>query len=181
MRILFLFLFLLFSFHSYSQFFPPFPKDTSTTVANNTGSCEVFGHGRSWISINYERIFKLPNKHFLYTLRAGVGGVPGFTTNDEYYRGTITVPVVASFLAGIKHHFAQVSLGYSYSFGDPYVDSSASFYHINQQYEPAFSTSFGYRYLGLEITLAIYYTLIWTNNPTDRYSHNIGFSIGRQF
>ena len=124
----------------------PVPKDSSTTIADNSFSAEVFGHSRSWISFMYERIFKLPNKHFLYTLRTGIGGAPGITIKEKYYSGTATIPVVASFLAGIKHHFAQVSIGYSYSFGDPYVDSTGTSVYINQQYEPAYSISFGYRY-----------------------------------
>ena len=175
--------FLLFFFHAYSQFrkLGRFPKDTSTVIPENSAFTEILGHSRSVISANYERIFKLPNNHFLYTLRAGIGYSLGETVKQKSYRGTITVPVVASFLAGGRHHYAQLSLGYSYSFGDPFVDSTFNPPHINQKYEPGYSISLGYRYMGLNVVVSGYPMLLWTNNPNHRYSVGFGFSVGAYF
>jgi hypothetical protein len=174
--------FLLFFFHSYSQFrLPPFPRDTSTAIPENSAYVEALGHCRSLISANYERIFRLPNKHFLYTLRTGVGYMPGETVKQKYYRGTLTIPVVASFLAGIKHHYAQLGLSYSYSFGDPFVDSTFNPPHINQKHEPAYSISVGYRYMGLNVIVSVYALWLWTNNPNNRYSVGSGFTVGGYF
>jgi hypothetical protein len=173
---------LLFFFHSYSQkFFEPFPKDTSTAIPKNSAFTEVLGHGRSLISVNYERIFKFPNKHFLYTFRTGIGYIPGETIHQKSYRGTLTIPVVASFLAGGKHHYAQLGLGYSHSFGDPFIDSTFNPPHINQKHEPGYSISLGYRYMGLNVVVAGYPMLLWTNNPNNRYSVGFGFSAGAYF
>jgi len=158
-----------------------FPKDTSTTIPKNSAFIEVLGHSRSYISVNYERIFKLPNKHFLYTFRAGAGYAPGETFNEKSYRGTITVPVVASFLAGIKHHYAQLGLGYSHSFGDPFIDSTFNPPHINQKHESAYSITLGYRYMGLNVVIAAYPMLMWTNNPNNRFFWGSGFSVGAYF
>lgn len=168
---------LLFSFQSFGQ------SDTGNGEVNklNVGSAEFFGHSRSLISANYERIFKSSNEHLLYSLRAGIGYTPGAEIKGVQHKGITTLPVVASVLAGGKGHYAQLGLGYSYSFGESYIDSTVNPPQMFQKHEPAFSLSLGYRYLGQNIVVQAYPMLVWTNNPTKRFSFGFGVSVGGRF
>src|ERR1044072_2705411 len=111
---------LLFSLKSLGQ------VNADSVLIKNTAFAEFFGPSRSIISANYERIFRFSNPHYLYTLRAGIGYVPGSNENKYSGRGTTTIPVVASLLAGGKAGYAQLSLGYSYSFGPAYTDTTVN-------------------------------------------------------
>ena len=166
---------LLFSIQSFGQ------VTSDSTVIKNTVFAEFLGPARSIISANYERIFRFSNAHFLYTFRTGIGYVPGSTESRTPHKGTITIPLVASLLTGGKAGYAQLGIGYSYSFGDPYTDSTVHPPQVFQKYEPGYSLSLGYRYMGNNIVAQAFPMLLWTNNPTNRFSVSFGFSIGTTF
>ena len=131
-----LFLFLLSSLHSYSQQ----DSDTARGIPKSLFLAEVLGHGRGFASANYERMFKINNnKHFLYSFRIGAGYTPGYTYEDnkQRHKGIVTFPLVASLMAGGKLGYAQLSVGYSYSFGGSEIDSTAKPPDIYQKNEPA--------------------------------------------
>jgi hypothetical protein len=178
-----LLLFLLSSLHSYSQQDPD--PDTARGIPKNLFLGEILGHGRGFGSANYERMFTFTNKHFLYSFRIGAGYTPGFTSsNNKRRQGVVSFPLVASLMAGGKLGYAQLSVGYSYSFGESYIDSTATPPHIFQKYEPAYTISFGYRFIGTgvtNITVAAFPMLMWTNNPSNRFSVGGGVFIGTRF
>lgn len=165
----------LFSIQSFGQ------VTIDSAIIKNTVFTEFLGPARSIISANYERIFCFSNAHFLYTFRTGIGYVPGSTESRTPHKGTVTIPVVASLLAGGKAGYAQLGIGYSYSFGDSYTDSTVNPPQVFQKYEPAYSLSMGYRYMGHNIVAQAFPMLLWTNNPTNRFSVSFGFSIGTIF
>lgn len=146
-------------------------------IDKNLMTAEVSGHSQSLFSVNYERIFRL-NPHFLYALRTGVGYTPGLTIRTEKHKGTLTIPLVYSLLAGTRKHYIQLGVGYTAAFGQDYVDSTTTTPTIHQKFESAFILSLGYRYMWNGFVGQVYPLFQWTNNPTNRFSVGGGLSIG---
>lgn len=147
----------------------------------NSLTVEVAGYSRSLFSINYERLNKLSPNYFLYTIRAGIGYTPGANIKSERHKGTVTTPLVLSLLAGKKKHFAQLSIGYTASFGQDFIDSTTTTPTIYQKFESAYILSLGYRYMRNGFVGQAFPLLQWTNNPSSKFSVGFGVSLGLTF
>lgn len=168
--------FFLFTEITYGQ---DIPKNIS--FKKNSLTAEIFGHSRSLLSSNYERLFKLSPNYLFYTVRTGVGYTPGVNIRLERHKGVFAIPLVFSLLAGKEKHFAQLSLGYAASFGEDFIDSTTTTPTIYQRFESAYSLSIGYRYMWNSFIVQIFPLLQWTNNISNKFSAGFGLSMGLAF
>jgi len=152
------------------------------TFYKNSIFCELIGHSRSLLSVNYEKISNLYENVFFYTSRLGIGYTPGLKIKSEKHSGTISVPAVLSLLVGKKNSYAQLGVGYAASFGQDFVDSTSTPPSIYQKFESSYTISIGYRYMDSNGLVAQIYPLLqWTNNSSSKFNVGFGLSIGVAF
>jgi hypothetical protein len=142
---------------------------------------EAFGHSRSLISVNYERFLRPTNEsYFFYSLRTGIGYIPGVTIKSKRLGSIITVPFVFSILTGKKDHHVQLGLSYTPMFGHDFIDSTTTSPTIYRKFESAFILSLGYRYMNSSgLIFQIFPILDYTKNS--KFNIFFGMSIGGSF
>jgi hypothetical protein len=149
----------------------------------NSFCVEVFGHGKSILSINYERFLSFSKESkTIYAIRGGFGYTPGLTIKSKRFNSIITTPIVLSMLKGKKNHFAQLGIGYTPIFGQNFTDSSTSPPKKFRAFESEYIISLGYRYINRFGTIVqLYPTLEYITNNSNKFFLGFGFSIGGTF
>jgi hypothetical protein len=140
---------------------------------------ELGGNSRSFLSANYERL--IPLKDYAYVcFRTGIAYNPG--SDSGRIKGEGSIPLVISILAGKGSNFLEFGLGYTASFGKPYIDSSSSPQITYKSYESAYIIRLGYRFMKMKnfmIEAAPVY--IWAKNLPNNYQLSFGLSLGYAF
>jgi len=175
--------FLVFLFAGYSQYACCQSDTDGAANSKNTVTAELFGHSRSLISVNYERLTKPFKEYFIFSLRTGIGYSPGLEVDEERkLKGITAIPVVASLLVGGYDHYVQLGIGYTASFGEDYVDTTVNPEKVYQKFESAYIVSLGYRYMEVDgLTAQAYPMLVWSDNPSSKFSFSFGVALGYAF
>jgi hypothetical protein len=141
---------------------------------------ELGGNSRSFISANYERLFRLKKRGNIFlTLSTGIGYNPGDST---FMKAQTSIPIALSFLKGWGSNYIEWGAGYTASLGKLYVDSTYSPPAIYKSYEPAYIVRVGYRYMELKhFMVEAAPVFIWTNRYPDKYQWSFGLSLGYAF
>jgi len=123
---------------------------------------EFFGNSETLLSLNYERILnaKSPSKMH-YSLRAGFGM---YKRRDEQDGARVfNFPFEAIFIYGKRKHYIEAGLGYTSSFGKPFLDSAYSPPAHFENYNHIYVFRLGYRYMHNGFLLRL--TPLYIYNP----------------
>ena len=141
---------------------------------------ELGGHARGMLSANYERLFKGPFKHSLWTLRTGFGFMPAEQQETPHTPAVYSIPVVGSLLVGRKH-MVGLSVGWTASFSQNAVDSSILPHVVYQKFEAAYMVTLAYRFMRYDHVMVMAGpTFVVVNNP-DRYQWSYMIGVGYTF
>ena len=156
------------------------PPSVSNFYNQQTIFCEVGGHTRSLLSVNYERLFKGPVKNTLWSVRTGIGIAPGESERD--IPSVTSVPVVLSLLIGKTRHFVDLSVGWTASWGKDKIDSSQRPPQVYQKFESAYVLTLGYRFMKIDnVMFEGAPTVLWTNNPGEKFQWSFTIIVGYAF
>ena len=140
---------------------------------------ELGGNSRSFLSANYERLIPIKTSGYV-SFRTGFAYDPG--SDSGRIKGESSIPLVISFWAGKGSNFLEFGVGYTASFGKPYIDSTSAPPITYKSYESAYVIRLGYRFMKIKsfmIEAAPAY--IWAKNLPNNYQLSIGLSLGYAF
>ena len=150
--------------------------------SKNAMMASVWGYSKSIIGVVYERFFnKFSNEHIMYSARTGIAYNPAF--GESNYPAFTSVPLLLSALFGGNKSFMQLSGGYTATFSRGGYDSTQNPPVKLQKYESSYILSLSYRYIRNQgATFEIMpLTLIWTDNPNEKFTWTFGASLGITF
>lgn len=141
---------------------------------------DLLGHTQSIFSLNYERnILKISNFSHL-NIRTGIGFEGGYKVEGEKYNSRKTIPTAVNLLIGKKHHFINLSAGYSMTFTKGLIDESVTPNRVFPRFDSAISFGLGYRFMYDDIIVEVYPVKI-KSKDSEKYETSMGMSFGIAF
>lgn len=141
---------------------------------------DLLGHTRSIFSLNYERnILKISNFSHV-NIRTGFGIEGGYKIEGEKYNSSKTIPSAINLLIGKKHHFINLSAGYSMTFTKGLIDESVNPNRIFPRFDSAISFGLGYRFMYEGVVVEVYPVRIKPKDA-EKYEKSLGLIFGFTF
>ncbi len=141
---------------------------------------DLLGHTQSIFSLNYERNVANISNFSHINIRTGIGFEGGYKIEDQKYNSRKTIPTAVNLLIGKKHHFINLSAGYSMTFTKGLIDESKTPTKIYPRFDSAISIGLGYRFMYEGVVVEVYPVRI-KSKDSEEFETSMGMIFGFAF
>ena len=141
---------------------------------------DLLGHTQSIFSLNYERNVANISNYTHLNIRTGIGFEGGYKVEGEKYNSRKTIPTAVNLLIGKKHHFINLSAGYSMTFTKGLIDESVTPNRVFPRFDSAISFGLGYRFMYEGVVVEVYPVRLKSKDD-EKYEKSLGLIFGFAF